>query len=246
MKFPASVLAIAAGLAAVANSSWVVPRDLEDGLYTVTFSNTDDTASAPIVKRQLVVPAFNVTAVPPKKENKPYKRPQGIETEPEPIDRFSPKYPPLRVNNTCNENLQSHLPFDLTEGKCSSKAPPLDEQSWYQARDSLYDYCDRYSLAPKRKVIAVSKSGNVIAYACNYGRLTTRTCSRQEYRHASDYYFDGGCGLLRPAWIQMYKTMKEYGRAHTGMPICTRRRQMEEQDWSGASGRLFPENNAAG
>ncbi|KYK56147.1 hypothetical protein DCS_08114 [Drechmeria coniospora] len=181
-------------------SSWLVPRGLDDGHYTIAFP--DGNFSSPdhrIVKRGQ--DPWRSTGPWPKDPPWP-----GEISPPRRDDSHGKPEDSLQISHyQCDFASNEHVPWFEYES----------------AFNSLGDYCDRFLVFARTIHISVSRGGTAVAFVCNSHETLPAPCSRLEFRWVERNYLDPYCGHLRPGQAYAPMVGKWYGRAHAGGELCT-------------------------
>ncbi|KAH6885727.1 hypothetical protein B0T10DRAFT_608176 [Thelonectria olida] len=227
-----SILAIASICVA-----WVIPSDLPDGVWDITLTEDDDgVAGHTIQKRGDLESNMALTEgdMTRKEEDDGLSRHtiqkrEHLDGEIDPsllidgknhtesTDLLGPPEPRLPLRPYGKKN--RYKKFKISHFQCVFFEPDLYDPAYKLAKENLFAYCKRYQL-PKRTVhIAAAKSGDVIVYACNWGRKLT-TCDESEWISGERWYLDRYCGSMQPGWFVSRNSRKTYGRAWIGSDVC--------------------------
>ena len=102
---------------------------------------------------------------------------------------------------------------------CTHEAELFGLRDIEQARATMLDFCDRFMVPGRTRLLGASKNGEVAYYVCNYSKKPVG-CSRREFAQAEDRWLDRMCGVMGAGYIHMPKWMKMYGRAYTDTDVC--------------------------
>lgn len=233
---------------ATTSCTFLIPRDLSDGFYTVDFPMVNETHSNyshPIVKRHFhadgddelgndlseelsdVIDDTHQMAARAENDNNnddDYGGPVLLDEEDLP--------PPERDNGTYRGH--ENPTIEVTDFQCMYDQRPLPAKELDEAHRGLFKFCETYLVRKRTIQIALSKKGNVMSYVCNYRKSRAAVCGRREIKRVEKHYLDTHCGELVPGWVGMDSQGKKYGRAYIWDKICPYRKQkLDKTFWQG-------------
>ena len=222
----------------------VVPDDLEDGTYIIDPEDPSALTRRDGVSEQerwanwqsnpLYVPNYHF----------PYLPGVVFPDDTEAVPKL-PKTPEITEDNAPpRDNITYHDAeyIPMTRADCHNDLHWFRERDYLQARESILDYCDRFLVSKKTRLMAVSKHGNVVAYVCNFDRKAPVICSRREWEQAEDKWLTPKCGALGPGFVAMDGLKKIYGRTYVGEKVCPELYRVRDRTFKGFLGRQRNDN----